>query len=294
MNHFATIITTNHIDKTLTVLESLNQFDSDVTLHVLLVDYDQHTIDKLQTTNLITYDLNELINQPNELLGKIIVGKYAQNSDELRWALKPLFILYLINQYDTLCYIDCDLYFCGNYQFIFNKLKTVPIILTPHWRQIHAYGVDYHYNYKHGIYNAGFIGFNKEAIEALQWWAALCARECTKSEDACTYTDQRYLDLVPTYFEKTEILRHYGCNVAGWNTRYLNRRRQGEDILVNEMPIIFIHFSQVTINMITDGEDNCLIDYYRQYKSILSKIRKKLIIKNLSNCISRETSDYLV
>lgn len=287
MNHFATVITTNHIDKALTALNSLNSCSSQAAiLHALVVDYDP-SVENLHN-NLKVYDLNKVANKSRDLPGRILINKYPPGSDELRWALKPFFVSHLISQgcLDFVCYIDCDLYFYNDYQFIFDELKTHSIILTPHWRQIFAYGVDYIYNYKHGLYNAGFIGFSSKALPALYWWSALCMRECTISETANTYTDQRYLDLFPVYFGDTKVLRHYGCNVAGWNTRFLKREKQEGITLVNGMPVIFIHFTQVTINMIADGEDNHLVEHYRQYESALNKTREKLMTRGLPNCIS--------
>jgi hypothetical protein len=296
VNHFATVITTNHIDKALAVLHSLNSVNSEsAVLHALLVNCDQDTINKLHINNLKLYDLNETVKTSFELSGRIIAEKYAPGSDELRWALKPFFILHLIDklcQACPVCYVDCDLYFYNDYQFILDKLQTSSIVLTPHWRQIFAYGDDYIHNYRHGLYNAGFVGFNRHAIGALRWWASLCIRECTTSDKANTYTDQRYLDLMPVYFDNVEILRHYGCNVAGWNTRYLKREMKNKEVLISGMPVIFIHFSQVTINMIVDGLDNHLIYHYRQYETALDEARQKLMRRNLPNCISSNQQLY--
>jgi hypothetical protein len=293
MNHFATVITTDHIDKSLALLESLNTF-GEATLHALVIDQlppatkDIHNAFK----NFHICSLESLISEPDQGLGRIITSRYRNTADELRWALKPIFIMYLQKKFPTLCYLDCDLYFYDNYQFLIDKLQTQSVILTPHWRDISAFNHEYMYNFRHGIYNAGFVGLGPGSESMLTWWAEMCAIECTKSERAYTYVDQRYLDLVPIYFDNVEIIRHYGCNVAGWNTTFLKREREGSTTTVRGMPIVFIHFSAITMSFIQEGKDNYLYDYYNQYRLTLRQIRQQLLSLGLGECISNSISDY--
>ena len=295
MNHFATIITTDHVDKALVLLDSLKTF-GDATLHALIVDYKPRTATQLGTIeDFKAYDLQELLENVGEgVIARIIANKYANQIDELRWALKSPFISVLRKTNPTICYVDCDLCFYNDYQFLIDKLSTTSILLTPHWREINPITIDFLYNFKHGIYNAGFIGFGNNCEKMLEWWAEMCAIECTKSDRAFTYTDQRYLDLVPIYFENVEVLRHYGCNIAAWNSAYLQRERKNEQTEIRGMPIVFIHFSPITILNIENGRDNNLYDYYNHYRMALRQTRQKLIGLGLKDCTSKPIEDQIL
>ena len=294
MHHVATIVTTNHIDKALVLHESLNTF-APTTMHVLVVDYKPKTLDQLKIfPDFHVYDMEEVISEPDQCIARIIANKYARTIDELRWSLKPIFISYLRKEHPTICYVDCDLCFYGDYQFIIDKLQTASVILTPHWRQISPFNINFMFNFKHGIYNAGFVGFGAGCEKMLTWWAEMCAIECTRSDKAYTYVDQRYLDLVPIYFDNVEVLKHYGCNVAGWNADSLARERVNSTTLICGMPIVFIHYSEITVTLIECGKDTHLFDYYNYYRIALHKMRKKLASLGLKDCLSQTIDTQII
>jgi hypothetical protein len=86
------------------------------------------------------------------------------------------------------------------------------------------------------------------------------------------FDDQKYLDLVPVMDENAHIVRHKGCNVAGWNTDLCKREVIGNGVLIDgRFPIVFIHFNDTTIREIVDGADAVLGDYYRKYVTLLKK-----------------------
>jgi len=296
-DHFCTIITLNHLDKALALLKSL-QKHGQVILHILIINSHQTTLKRLgdvkEISDVRLYSPEMLEESTVGLLARLIFGKYMGQDDEIRWALKPLFVQFLVEHHIPICYCDCDLFFYDSYKFLVEKLRLKgstrgkSIVITPHFREIRRIkNNEYRFNYKHGLYNAGFIGFGDECQEMLEWWSEMCATECTREESAWTYVDQKYLDLVPIYFENVEVLKHYGCNVAGWNTYYL-KRTVGEDgkVLVNGQEIVFIHFSPATLTGIEEGHDQLLFDHYTEYQKTLQELRKMLLRAHLRNCIS--------
>lgn len=294
MNKFATVITADHVDKSLVLLESLRTF-GEAELHALVIDYNPRLMANVDFPHFYPHDIQELLGDRDKgVVARIIANKYANFKDELRWALKAPFIKSLMEENHTICYVDCDLCFYSEYQFLIDKLDTASVILTPHWREINPMTIDFLYNFKHGIYNAGFIGFSEGCGGMLDWWAEMCAIECTKSDRSYTYVDQRYLDLVPIYFPGVEIVRHYGCNVAAWNASYLEREIVGGETLVRGEPIVFIHFSPITIDHIENGKDNGLYDYYNHYRLALRQTRKKLVSLGLKDCTSKPVEDQIV
>ena len=142
--------------------------------------------------------------------------------DGYRWSMKPMFINYLINEknYDKVVYLDCDLFFYNNPDFIFILLDHHRVLLSPHWRcadNPEDDMVNFKLNFQGGIYNGGFIGVTKEATDIMSYWANLCLAECVIDFEQGMYVDQKYLDVLHSRFEGIGILRHRGCNVATWN-----------------------------------------------------------------------------
>ena len=279
MNHFCTITTFSHLYKVYALAESLKQGQNQFTLHVLVVDSNQ----KLVFENCKFWTLQSL-NGAETL--DIISKKYNADKDKLRWSLKSVFMKYvLLNKItDQIIYLDNDLFFYTDYQFLFDLLKTHTFLITPHhykndpksdqnWLEA---------NYRVGLFNAGFIGANYQAINTLQWWADCCAYRCEKSVFRGLFDDQKYLDLIPVMEEKALILRHKGCNVAGWNMHLCKRELVNQTVKINgQDPIIFIHFNDTTVREIITGNDHILTNYYREYIRVLRIYNQNLKEKDL-------------
>lgn len=213
-------------------------------------------------------------------IGKKIEEKYRKSSmDRFRWSLKPVFIKYLLQEknYDKVIFVDPDLYFFNDYDFLFDELDLFDILLTPHWRNRDP-SVDpanFHANFVDGIFNAGFIGVSKNGYDAMDWWARACEYACKKDPEIGLFDDQAYLNVFPVYFRNVGILRHKGCNVANWNRVECPRIVQSDgSVLINgTYPIIFIHFHRKTILSIIRGTDPHLFPYLEQYASDFRRYR---------------------
>jgi hypothetical protein len=212
---------------------------------------------------------------------KLILSKYRNNNDKLRWAIKPVLLKYLLDlKFENVLYVDNDIYFFSSPLFLFEKLKSNNILLTPHfylsdplrnqnWLEA---------SYRVGLYNAGFIGVNKKAISMLEWWKNCCIYNIKKSYWRGLYDDQKYLDLVPILFENVEVLKDTGCNLAGWN--YENRMlKLGEG---NLSSITFVHFAELTMKEFSKSEN----PFYPLYKEYL------MIIRSLNSSFKLEDKKY--
>jgi len=93
-----------------------------------------------------------------------------------------------------------------------------------------------------GTYNLGFLGVGKSAGAFLDWWAERLRRDCINAVDEGLFVDQRWIDLVPSYFAHY-VLRDPGSNVAYWNLP--NRRVENGNgtYRVDGVPLRFFHFS---------------------------------------------------
>lgn len=266
---FCTICNLGYLAYVRVLGHSLQQIDSTLELHVLVVDAETNQL-PASKGNIIYYDLAELQEVPH---AERVIKKYRKQEDILRWALKPVWMMCLIERgIERLCYADGDLYFFDSIGFIWDILEEKSILLCPHWRIMEPDVSEdwFIVNFTDGIYNAGFVGANANGKAALEWWAMACAYKCEKDHVHGLHDDQKYLDLIPAVFDKVGILQHRGCNVAFWN-RHENTRvnRDGKVLIRNQWPIVFIHFTKELSRTIENGQDKALLPYLEKYHTTL-------------------------
>ena len=218
-------------------------------------------------------------------LAKELNEKYANSyHDAFRWGMKPVFTNFLLSEgYEKVIYLDSDLFFFGNYEFLFEELDRCSVLLSPHWRSSnpkleYSNFVD---NFRDGIYNAGFFGASKGARKALDWWSQMVLFKCEVSRKDGYYVDQRYLDILPVYFRNIKHLEHRGCNVGNWNQTECKRglNEHGEVLINEKFPIVFIHFTNSLLRGVLLGGDKLLMPHLEEYRKSLLKYSRKDIIE---------------
>lgn len=255
------------------LLDSLRRFNSGAILEVLITSNDAGTPEQEIPEGMNIHQLSNLLSLP---LALSIQKKYAASQpDHFRWALKPVFLSYLLQKsYPSVIYLDPDISFTGHYDFFTEALNQYSVLLTPHWRDRIPQTDEENFfaQYKDGLYNAGFIGVTRNALPALEWWAELCHFKIERRADAGLYDDQRYLDALPLFFEKTGILRHQGCNLAHWNLNECKRILIDGQVRINgTFDPVFIHFTPATIREIQHGKDSALRPCLDEYLNSLKK-----------------------
>lgn len=281
METFCTISTFSHLYKTYALADSIRGYGG--KLYVLLIDSDEE-LPKKQPENIVFCTLKDV----DQGIGNQIITKYQKNKDKLRWALKPVFLSFLLNNNPQVIYVDNDIYFFGNYSFLFDELNSNSLILTPHFYPSNPQREQnwLEANFRVGLYNAGFIGVNRNAKQALNWWAECCLYNMKKSYWRGLFDDQKYLDLFPILFDNVKVLKHKGCNLAGWNYKSLNVSRDNDDeiIIDNKYSLIFIHFAE--LSMLEFSNPNLpFFKEYSEYVEVLNnynnsyKFKKNLASK---------------
>jgi glycosyltransferase involved in cell wall biosynthesis len=96
-----------------------------------------------------------------------------------------------------------------------------------------------------GTYNLGFLALARhpQLGELLEYWCEKSLREFVVDTRTGLFTDQKWIDLVPGMFRDTHIFRHEGYNIAYWNLPHRKVSREGDRFLVNDVPLVFFHFS---------------------------------------------------
>jgi hypothetical protein len=279
MNVACTIIDADFLHYALALNESLLNFN-DTTLYMLIMG---DRINAAEITekypNVRILYLEDISN--NQLIIEIIVKYINTDINALRWGLKPFLVHYLLEFNENVFWLDSDLFFFNDYKFLFEELKENDIILIPHWRNINPNHenklerTNYKLLFTDGLFNAGFVGANRRAKQAIWWWATACTADCELNADKGLFADQAYLSVLPVYFNNVKIIQHKGCDVSSWNMVLCERIRaeNGETLINNQYPIIFIHFTAHTIECAKNGIDPLLLKHTEKYLQTLEKYK---------------------
>lgn len=274
MSIFCTISTRSHLFKSFALADSLNKFG--YQLAILIVD----ELDCSIYTNKKDVLISNLtaITDSN---GLAIINKYHRNKDKLRWALKPIWLIQLLHKYEKVIYVDNDTFFYTDPSFLFDALNNYKILLSPHFYPAEPDNNQnwLEANFKVGLYNAGFLGANKQANEILHWWSKCCLYKITKSTSRGMFDDQKYLDLLPIKFENILVIKHKGCNLAGWNSMNYELKGDKMNLVINgKYPIVFIHFANLSLREFSKT-NSIFHPYYLFYINELRKYKQDYAFK---------------
>jgi glycosyltransferase involved in cell wall biosynthesis len=172
---------------------------------------------------------------------------------ELNTAMKPYAFLWLAERHpdDLIVYLDPDILVLAPLAEVVTAADAGALaVVTPHLTAPVDDGKlpDELAIMRAGTYNLGFIAIGPHAARNVlaSWWAAHLEYGALVDFEAGTFTDQKWIELVPGMFPDVRILRHPGYNLAYWNLahRAVSRAADGT-ILANGLPVAFVHFSGV-------------------------------------------------
>lgn len=175
---------------------------------------------------------------------------------ELNTAVKPYFIAYFFREHPevrNVIYFDPDIIVFQPLGHLLANLERHALVLTPHITVPHDDDRSTNEN-DHlgtGTYNLGFIALHRgaETDRFVAWWCEKLAYECFN--DVCNglFTDQKWMNLTPVYFDPVRIEKHPGYNVAYWNLHERRLSERGGTVFVNDSwPLQFFHFSGYGLN----------------------------------------------
>ena len=171
---------------------------------------------------------------------------------ELCTAIKPFALQSLLRREgcEKVLYFDPDIVAFSRLDDLLSSLGDANIVLTPHLANPETdlpAIIENEINcLKYGIYNLGFIGVSAsdEGIRFAEWWARRAYHFCRDNIPNGLFTDQRWIDLVPAFFEGVAVMRSRRHNVAAWN---ISRRdvsgSVGTGLSVDGDPLGFYHFT---------------------------------------------------
>ena len=173
---------------------------------------------------------------------------------EFNTSLKPFAFKYILELglYENIFFLDPDIYLYQSLDLFEHKLLTNNIVLTPHLTEPTGADSD-HFVMRYGVYNLGFLALkdSAESHRFIEWWMAALSKYCFDDKRLSLFTDQKWIDIVPTIFSGVYIERHPGCNLAYWNLHERQTRvdKDNGKLLVNDdIPVIFFHYSSISFD----------------------------------------------
>ena len=244
--HIFTSAACNYIPKVRMLFQSLRQLHPEAVLHLALAD---------ERTPLLDLELEPF----DDVMTVAELGipdwhpwAFCHSIVELATAIKPFFLKHLLEREDCaqVLYLDPDMVAFSRLDDILDALARASIVLTPHQidpeSTMGAIMDNEISSLKHGVYNLGFVGVanTAEGRRFAAWWASRIYHFCRNEIHNGLFTDQRWIDLVPAFFDDVAIVRSSRHNVATWNltTRQLTRAVDGA-YLVDDEPLGFYHFT---------------------------------------------------
>jgi len=269
-----TICSRNYLHYARTLMESARQHAPNVHRYVALCDVSDG-FEPIEKDLLSIISLHEL-----EIPGlDDMISKYTVM--ELNTAIKPSVFLHLFQRrgYDKVVYFDPDISLYSGMDELLDMLDDNDIVLTPHLTapiedNRHPGEVTF---LQCGAYNLGFIATARthDTERLMRWWTEKLADQCSVDLPHGLFVDQKWIDLVPGFFDRVFICRDPGWNVAYWNLHSRALAREGQRLSVNDRPLFFFHYSGIT----PDG-------------LVFSKHQDRFSMSNLDPAVRELAGDY--
>ncbi len=152
-------------------------------------------------------------------------------------------------------YLDPDITVFHTLEPIAELLRNHSIVITPHCSaaesELDAIIFNEISSLAHGVFNLGFLAVagDAEGRRMADWWSHRLYHFCHDDIPRGLFTDQRWIDLVPSQFDRVKILRDPAYNVASWN---ITQRHVGgtvpDGVSCDGRPLCFYHFSGMNSN----------------------------------------------
>lgn len=241
-----TSICMNYLPKALTLGKSLKETNKNVKFAIILLERE---IPK-EWPNLADGIVDEIILAKDlgyEDFDKFI---FKHSIVEASTSVKGQALVYLLEKYnEKVVYIDPDIKVYNSLNELSKILDEHSVALTPHLTIPEKNEIDIQNNelcaLQHGVYNLGFVAVNatNEGLEFAKWWRDRLHLYCYDDIPRGIFTDQRWCDLAPAYFD-VFIIKNPGYNMAPWNLSTRKISYKNKKVLVNDKyELVFFHYS---------------------------------------------------
>jgi hypothetical protein len=244
--HVFTSASVNYLPKVRLLCRSIRRHHPEAAIHLALADERPSWLDAKSEPFDSILEIGAL-GIPNAR-----AWTFMHSIVELCTAIKPFAMRRLLGEpgCERVLYFDPDMVLFSRVDDILATLAGANVALTPHQttpeRTLEAVLDNEVASLKHGVFNLGFIGVanSAEARRFADWWAERTYHLCRAEVANGLFTDQKWINLAPVFFDGVAIVKSARHNVATWN---LTTRRVDGDFergfTVDGEPLGFYHFT---------------------------------------------------
>ncbi|HAN10438.1 MAG TPA: glycosyl transferase [Clostridiales bacterium] len=239
---FCTIVSKEYLIRGLTLYYSIKKNTNKFHFWMCCVDdISYSTLSNMELENVTLIPLQDIEDE------EIRAVKEERNTNEFCWTLKAPLVDYILKNFDidSVIYCDADLFFFDDPKTIFENFQGYYIYICRQRGTSELERV-------HGGFQAGFIGFKKEAeaFRVLDWWRKKCIEWCfdAPQPEIDRWGDQKYLDQIPMKFIGIKIENNLGINAAPWNVIFNNDykiEKINDEVYVEDDKLILYHFGSM-------------------------------------------------
>lgn len=247
--HFFTIVARNYLAYAYVLGESIKLYHPEAQFSVFVMD----DVDAEFSQEIASKGFNAI--SPDEIpLTTYATLVFKYNVTEASTAVKPFVVKCLFSQgYEQVVYLDPDIQCYRRFTEVLQILEQNSIVLTPHNTLPIPDDVfpDDDLYLTCGVYNLGFVAIRNDepGRKFVDWWCRRLDQHCLDAREMGLFVDQKWVDLVPAYFDSVVILKSLAYNAAYWNV-HLRRvvRLDGRwRVLPSNEDLAFFHFSGIRI-----------------------------------------------
>ncbi|EJP21879.1 hypothetical protein HMPREF1142_2016 [Peptostreptococcaceae bacterium AS15] len=306
--YYFTSITTNYLPKARVLARTLKKYNKDAVFILAVSDNlpEDFDISKEYFDYVIyTFEMDAIEN-PNAFF-------FRFNITEACTAVKPAVALEIMKQYkaEKVCYLDPDIAVFDKLSEVDDLLDSYSMVFTPHTtipedKDFFIVGNEVLF-LKRGTNNLGFFAVKNdfEGRKFLEWWKNRLFKFCLDDnydlkelidEYALSglFTDQKWIDMVPSFFDNYKLLKHQGYNVATWNLSHrIVKKNESDGYTVNEEPLKFFHFSGVDSGAHREVLDLLNIEYpHTKSVNEISKWYENICVEEGQNTFKKQEWKY--
>ncbi|MBY4597474.1 hypothetical protein K3217_18320 [bacterium BD-1] len=273
---YFTSICSNYLPKAMALAESVKRHDPDGTFVLCLVEREAPQV------ALDFPHFDEVVLAKDAGWEDFDRFMFRHSIVEASTAVKPRFMIHLTERYPQarkFVYLDPDVLVYGPFTELDALLDQHSIVLAPHL--LRPGNIDMEISsLAHGAYNLGFLAVSRADNSArfLQWWAERLFLYCYDDKSRGIFTDQKWIDLVPCFFD-CHILKHHGYDFATWSLLGSELVETSSGYVANGDPLRFIHFSGLDSGTIdkaigwwlTPANSATFVKLYAEYRALLEK-----------------------
>lgn len=270
--HVFTSITSNYLPKARVLAESVKKRDSSVQFHLVLADDLPPDFDLgIEPFDSVIYVEELPIPDKQGWL-------FSHTVVELCTAVKGIALEEIFNRYgaEKVFYFDPDMVVFSRFDELCRELDDSSVLLTPHQtepeKSVEAILDNEMASLTYGVFNLGFLAVrnDREGRRFSRWWSERLTDFCHDDLPRGLFTDQKWVNLAPCFFDNIRVLRSPAFNVATWNltTRHASGSLE-EGVSINGEPLGFYHFSGFD-----SGAQEVMLNKYGKDNPVLFELRK--------------------